>query len=78
MQHASTFQLEVDVHCAKNVYDSVKCAACRTLLTTEECLLHPSRNPRMNKAQIEQMLKDYTGVTKVRGSILEKITWQQD
>jgi hypothetical protein len=38
----------------------------RTLLTTEECLLHPSRNPRMNKAQIEQMLKEYTSVHKVQ------------
>ena len=36
----------------------------RTLLTTEECLLNPNRNPSMNKEQIEQMLKDYTGVQK--------------
>ncbi|EIE24482.1 agmatine deiminase [Coccomyxa subellipsoidea C-169] len=36
-----------------------------TLLTTEECLLNPNRNPSMTKAQIEQMLKDYLGVQKV-------------
>ena len=39
---------------------------CRTLLTTEECLLNPNRNPSMNKEQIEQMLKDFTGVQKAR------------
>ncbi|BDA42897.1 Agmatine deiminase [Coccomyxa sp. Obi] len=36
-----------------------------TLLTTEECLLNPNRNPTMTKEQIEQMLKDFTGVRKV-------------
>lgn len=36
-----------------------------TLLTTEQCLLHPNRNPSMDKAEIEQHLKDYLGVTKV-------------
>ena len=25
-----------------------------TLLTTEECLLHPNRNPHLNKTQIEE------------------------
>lgn len=40
-------------------------AFCRTLLTTEECLLNRNRNPDLNKAQIEQFLKDYTGVSKV-------------
>ena len=36
-----------------------------TLITTESCLLHPSRNPLLSKADIEQMLKEYLGVTKV-------------
>ncbi|KAI8476561.1 MAG: hypothetical protein J3K34DRAFT_453147 [Monoraphidium minutum] len=36
-----------------------------TMLTTEECLLHPNRNPSMTKADIEAELKRYTGVTKV-------------
>jgi agmatine deiminase len=36
-----------------------------TLLTTEQCLLHPNRNPTMPRAQIEQTLGDYLGVERV-------------
>lgn len=36
-----------------------------TLFTTEECLLHPSRNPGMTKSEIETQLKNYLGVQKV-------------
>src|SRR5882724_8975734 len=36
-----------------------------TLLTTEACLLNPNRNPQLTKAQIEQYLRDYLGVTNV-------------
>jgi len=36
-----------------------------TLLTTEECLLNPNRNPRLSRAEIEQYLTDYLGVRKV-------------
>lgn len=36
-----------------------------TLITTESCLLHPSRNPNLTKDQIEQELKDFLGVDKV-------------
>jgi len=36
-----------------------------TVLTTEACLLHPNRNPNLTKAQIEQRLCDYLGVTNV-------------
>ncbi len=36
-----------------------------TLLTTEQCLLNPNRNPGLSKAEIEQQLKDYLGVEKV-------------
>jgi agmatine deiminase len=32
-----------------------------TLLVTEECLLHPNRNPRMDRSAIERALRDYTG-----------------
>jgi agmatine deiminase len=35
------------------------------MLTTEECLLNPNRNPSMGKEEIEAELKRYTGVTKV-------------
>jgi agmatine deiminase len=33
-----------------------------TLLTTEQCLLNPNRNPAMSREQIEQGLRDYLGV----------------
>ncbi len=36
-----------------------------TLLTTEQCLLDPNRNPRMTRSEIEQGLKDYLGVSAV-------------
>lgn len=36
-----------------------------TLLTTEQCLLNPNRNPNLNKTQIEQYLKDFLGVSKI-------------
>jgi len=36
-----------------------------TLITTESCLLHPSRNPGLSKDEMTQTLKDYLGVTKV-------------
>ena len=36
-----------------------------TLITTESCLLNPTRNPGMTKDEIEQELKDMLGVEKV-------------
>lgn len=36
-----------------------------TLLTTEECLLNPNRNPHLSREQIEEYLKQYLGVKKV-------------
>ncbi len=36
-----------------------------TCFTTGECLLHPSRNPDLDKAAIEQYLRDYLAVSKV-------------
>ena len=36
-----------------------------TLLTTEACLLNPNRNPALSRADIEQRLRDYLGVTRV-------------
>jgi agmatine deiminase len=36
-----------------------------TLITTEQCLLHPNRNPGMTRDQIEAELKDKLGVTTV-------------
>jgi agmatine deiminase len=36
-----------------------------TLLTTEQCLLNPNRNPQMNAARIEAVLGEYLGVWNV-------------
>jgi len=36
-----------------------------TLVTTESCLLHPSRNPGLTKDEMTQVLKDYLGVETV-------------
>jgi agmatine deiminase len=36
-----------------------------TVLTTEECLLNPNRNPTLSRGQIEQGLRDYLGVSTV-------------
>lgn len=34
-----------------------------TLLTSEECLLHPNRNPDLDRAAIEDLLRHYLGVS---------------
>jgi agmatine deiminase len=36
-----------------------------TVLTTEECLLNPNRNPELSREQIERLLLDYLGAEKV-------------
>lgn len=36
-----------------------------TLITTEECLLNPNRNPHLDKGQIEILLHEYLGVSTV-------------
>jgi agmatine deiminase len=36
-----------------------------TLLTTEACLLNPNRNPSLTRADIEEYLRAYLGVTKI-------------
>ena len=36
-----------------------------TLITTEQCLLNPNRNPTMSREQIEQGLRDYLGVDSI-------------
>ncbi|HEU4432943.1 MAG TPA: agmatine deiminase family protein [Pyrinomonadaceae bacterium] len=35
------------------------------VLTTEQCLLNPNRNPHLSRTEIEQYLKSYLGVSKV-------------
>ncbi len=36
-----------------------------TLIATEQCLLHPSRNPSLSRGQIEERLREYLGIEKV-------------
>ena len=36
-----------------------------TLLTTKECLLHPNRNPNLNQQEIETILFQELGCTKL-------------
>ncbi|AOZ93023.1 agmatine deiminase family protein [Paenibacillus crassostreae] len=36
-----------------------------TLITTEECLLNPNRNPHLNRQQIEDILKQFLNIDKV-------------
>ncbi len=36
-----------------------------TVITTEQCLLDPNRNPHLSRSEIEQGLKDYLGATTV-------------
>ncbi|MBV8743247.1 MAG: agmatine deiminase [Sinobacteraceae bacterium] len=36
-----------------------------TALVTEECLLNPNRNPSLSRAQLEDHLRDYLGVSQV-------------
>lgn len=49
-----------------------------TLLTTEQCLLHPNRNPGLDRSQIQAILSDYLGVDRVvwldRGHHLDRDT----
>jgi agmatine deiminase len=35
------------------------------LVTTEQCLLHPNRNPTLSRSDIQSALKDYLGATEV-------------
>lgn len=37
----------------------------RTLITTEECLMHTNRNPGWSRSQIESHLTNYLGVSKI-------------
>ena len=36
-----------------------------TLITTEQCLLNPNRNPNLTREQTEKYLRDYLGVSKI-------------
>ena len=44
---------------------SIEVNGAGVLLTTESCLLNPNRNPKLNRAEIENHLRSYLGVTRV-------------
>lgn len=44
---------------------SIEVNGAGTLLTTEQCLLNPNRNPHMSREEIEQRLRDTLGVTQI-------------
>jgi agmatine deiminase len=44
---------------------SIEVNGAGVVLTTEQCLLNPNRNPGLSRTEIEQYLKNYLGVAKV-------------
>jgi agmatine deiminase len=44
---------------------SIEVNGAGVVLTTEQCLLNPNRNPQLDRAGIEKYLKDYLGAEKV-------------
>jgi agmatine deiminase len=44
---------------------SICCDGAGTLIVTEQCLLHPNRNPELGRAEIEDALKRYLGIDSV-------------
>jgi agmatine deiminase len=44
---------------------SILCDGAGTLLTTEQCLLHPNRNPDFSRAEIEEQLELWLGVRQI-------------
>lgn len=44
---------------------SIEVNGAGTCLTTEQCLLNKNRNPHMSRKEIEQLLKDYLGVSHI-------------
>jgi agmatine deiminase len=44
---------------------SIEVNGAGTLLTTEQCLLNPNRNPGLSRSELERYLRDYLGVRKI-------------
>jgi agmatine deiminase len=59
--------LDVPCHRVDMVLEggSIEVNGAGTLLTTEQCLLHPNRNPGMSRADIERALADQLGIRQV-------------
>lgn len=48
-----------------------------TLISTEECLLNPNRNPTLSRADIEQRLREFLGVEAIiwlKGGLVDDVT----
>jgi agmatine deiminase len=59
--------LEVPVFYPRMILEggSIDVNGAGALLTSESCLLNPNRNPNLSRAEIEQRLRDYLGVTEI-------------
>jgi agmatine deiminase len=44
---------------------AIEVNGCGTLLTTEQCLLNPNRNPQLSRTDVERYLHEYLNVTNV-------------
>jgi agmatine deiminase len=60
-------ELGVPLRCVDMVLEggSVDVNGAGALLTTEQCLLHPNRNPGLGKADIEAALREHLGVQQI-------------
>lgn len=65
----SVINQELDIKCFNLGFvlegGSIDVNGCGTLLTTEQCLLNKTRNPNLNREEIEKCLKDNLGVRKI-------------
>jgi len=59
--------LGIELHVAPLVLEggSITANGKGTIITTEQCLLHPSRNPDLSRADIERVLTEQLGVDRV-------------
>ncbi|MEX2259323.1 MAG: agmatine deiminase family protein, partial [Woeseia sp.] len=59
--------LDVPCHAVGMILEggSIDVNGAGALLTTEQCLLHPNRNPAMDRRGIEQALRDHIGVQQI-------------
>jgi agmatine deiminase len=59
--------LNAPVFCPHMILEggSIEVNGAGALLTSEACLLNPNRNPTLGRAEIEQRLRDYLGVTEI-------------
>lgn len=61
----SLLQVQAFEHTVVLEGGSIDVNGCGTCLTTEQCLLNPNRNPDLDRTEIEQLLKDSLGVSRI-------------